>query len=319
MSITVPDGIRRNWPRLRLLGGLLVLAALLWRFGTGPVADAWEVTTWAAVAAALVLNAGSTVASAWRWRVVSRALDAPLRVWQSITGYYRSQFLNSVLPGGILGDAHRGVHHGRKAGDLGVGLRATVWERVTGQAVQVALTLIALTVLGTSLSGLTPVALVIVAVLAVAAWLLMRSRRTASVWVGADLRTLARMRVAGRISLASVGSTAGHVAVFLVAVHAVGVDASWGLQVTLALVVLVGSAIPLNVAGWGPREGVTAWVFGYAGLGASTGLTVSIVYGVLSALATTPGLLVLGSDALRRRSRRSLGAEERPLEEVPHG
>lgn len=319
MSITVPDGIRRHWPRVRLLGGVLVLAVLLWQFGTGPVADAFKVTSWTAVLAALVLNAGSTVASAWRWRVVSRALGAPLRVWQSITGYYRSQFLNSVLPGGVLGDAHRGVHYGRKAGDLGVGLRATVWDRVTGQAVQVVLAVIALALLGTSLSGLAPVALVVVAVLAVAAWLLKRSRRTASVWVGADLRTLARVRVAGRITLASLGSTAGHVAVFLVAVHAVGVDASWSLQVTLALVVLVCSAIPLNVAGWGPREGVTAWVFGYAGLGASTGLTVSIVYGVLSALATTPGLLVLGADAVRRRSRRNLDAEERPLEEVPHG
>jgi glycosyltransferase 2 family protein len=319
MSITVPDGIRRNWPRLRLLGGLLVLAVLLWQFGTGPVADAFKVTSWTAVLAALVLNAGSTVSSAWRWRVVSRALDAPLRVWQSITSYYRSQFLNSVLPGGVLGDAHRGVRHGRKAGDLGVGLRATVWDRVTGQAVQVVLALLALAFLGTSLSGLAPVALVVVAVLVVGAWLLMRSRRTASVWVGSDLRTLARLRVAGRIALASLGSTAGHVAVFLVAVNAVGVDASWSLQVTLALVVLVGSAIPLNVAGWGPREGVTAWVFATAGLGGSTGLTVSIVYGVLSALATTPGLVVLAADALRRRSRRSLGAEERPLEEVPHG
>jgi hypothetical protein len=60
-------------------------------------------------------------------------------------------------------------------------------------------------------------------------------------------------------------------------------------------------------------------VFGYAGLGAATGLTVSIEFGVLSALATTPGVLVLVADAFHRRSRRNLEAEDRSLEEVPHG
>jgi glycosyltransferase 2 family protein len=319
MSIPVPDSVRRAWPRLRLLGGLLLLAALLWRFGTGPVADAWHVTTWTSVLAAVVVNLGATLASAWRWRVVSRALGAPLGVRTSFTSYYRSQFLNSVLPGGILGDAHRGVRHGRKAGDLGVGLRATVWDRVTGQVVQVGLAVLALAVLGTSLTRLAPVALAVVAVLLGGGWLLIRARRTASAWVGDDLRTLVRPPVSGPITLASLGSTAGHVVVFLVAVHAVGVDASWRLQVTLALVVLVGSAIPLNVAGWGPREGVTAWVFGAAGLGASTGLTVSIEFGVLSALATAPGVLVLVADTLRRRARRNLETEERTLEEARHG
>ncbi len=296
-----------------------MLAVLLWLFGTGPFADAWQVTTWSSVLAALVINAGCTLASAWRWRVVSRGLGAPLTVRQSVTGYYRSQFLNTILPGGVLGDAHRGVHHGRRAGDVGVGLRATTWDRISGQVVQIGLTVLALALLGTPLTGLTPVALLLLTVVVVAGWLLMRYRRTANVWVGSDLRTLVRPPAASRIAMASLGSTAGHVAIFLIAVHAVGVDASWSLQVTVALVVLVGSAIPLNVAGWGPREGVTTWVFAYAGLGAATGLTVSIEFGVLSAMATAPGLLVLVADAFHRRSSRQLGVQERSLERVPQG
>jgi glycosyltransferase 2 family protein len=319
VSITVPDSVRRAWPRLRLLGGLLVLAFLVWQFGTGPFADAWHVTTWTSVLAALLLNLGSTLTSAWRWRVVARALGAPLTVRQSVTGYYRSQFLNSVLPGGILGDAHRGVRHGRRAGDVGVGLRATVWDRVLGQVVQIGLSLLALSMLGTPLTSLAPVALLLVVLLAGGGWLLMRLRRTANVWVGGDLRTLLRPPTAGLVALASVGTTAGHVAIFLVAEHAVGVDAPWQTQVTTALVVLVLSSVPLNVAGWGLREGAGAWVFGYAGLGAALGLTVSIEFGVLGAIATTPGLLVLVSDVVARRGRRSLGTEKRSLEEVPHG
>jgi len=319
VSITVPVGLRRAWPRLRLLGGLLVLAFLVYEFGTGPFADAWQVTTWTSVLAALLLNFGATLTSAWRWRLVARALGAPLTVRQSVTGYYRSQFLNTVLPGGVLGDAHRGVRHGRRAGDVGVGLRATAWDRVFGQVVQIALTLLALALLGTPLTGLAPVALLVVVLLAGGGWLLMRLRRTADVWVGSDLRTLLHLPTAPLVALASIGTTAGHVAIFLVAEHAVGVDASWELQVTIALVVLVLSSVPLNVAGWGLREGAGAWVFGYAGLGAATGLTVSIEFGVLGALATTPGLLVLVSDVVQRRSRRTVGTEDRPLEEVRHG
>jgi uncharacterized membrane protein YbhN (UPF0104 family) len=321
MSLTVPVGVRRAWPRLRLLAGAVVLVALVWRFGTGPFADAWHGTTWSAVAAVLAINLASTLTSAWRWRVVARELGAPLTVRESVTSYYRSQVLNSALPGGILGDAHRGVRHGRGAGNLAVGLRATAWERLAGQVVQVGMMVLALAFLGTSLTPLTPLALFLVGVPAAAAWLLARSRAAIMGWVSTDLRVLARPPVGARLTLASCGSSLGHVAVFLVAAHAVGVQASWPLLATVALVVLVGSAVPLNVAGWGPREGVTAWVFAAVGLGAATGLTVSIVYGVLGAVATAPGALVLLADALGRGSRPGTALEtpDRPLEEAPCG
>ena len=45
----------------------------------------------------------------------------------------------STLPGGVLGDVHRGVRHGRDVGDVGRGLRAVAWERAAGQVVQVVL------------------------------------------------------------------------------------------------------------------------------------------------------------------------------------
>ena len=61
----------------------------------------------------------------------------PLRT--AVPAYYRSQFLNTTLPGGILGDVHRGVVHGRDVGDVGRGLRAVAWERTAGQVVQAGL------------------------------------------------------------------------------------------------------------------------------------------------------------------------------------
>jgi hypothetical protein len=88
--------------------------------------------------------------------------------------------------------------------------------------------------------------------------------------------------------------------------------------VTVALVALVGAAVPLNVAGWGPREGVTAGAFALAGLGSGTGLTVSVVFGVLAAVATLPGLLVCVADAVVRRPAAAAEAT-RELEEVRRG
>ncbi|MGH2891735.1 MAG: hypothetical protein ACRDPM_00510, partial [Solirubrobacteraceae bacterium] len=44
---------------------------------------------------------------------------------------------------------------------------------------------------------------------------------------------------------------------------------------------------------WGPREGVTAWAFGAAGLGAQRGVAAAVVYGVLVLVASLPGAVVL--------------------------
>ena len=60
----------------------------------------------------------------------------------------------------------------------------------------------------------------------------------------------------------------------------------------LALLVLLTMVLP-SVGGWGPREGMTAWVFAAAGLGAEQGVATAVVYGVLSFVAALPGAALL--------------------------
>jgi len=303
---TVAPGVRAAWPLLRLVGGAAVLAALLWHFGTGPFAEAWQVTTWPAIVGAVAITAASTLTSAWRWRTVARAYGVPLTRRESVTAYYRSQFLNATLPGGILGDAHRAVRHGREVGDVPGGVRATVWERVSGQIVQLGLVLVVLTTLASPLRPLAPLAVAGLLVVGAGGWVVLRRGGRAA----GDLRALVTPGILSRVVGASCGSSLGHLAVFLLAVHAVGVDAPWSVLVTTGLVVMVGSAVPVSIAGWGPREGVTAWAFGLAGLGSAAGLTVSVVYGVLAAVATLPGVLVLVGDAAARRTRATVEVQE---------
>ena len=70
----------------------------------------------------------------------------------------------------------------------------------------------------------------------------------------------------------------------------------------LALIVMQAAALP-SIGGWGPREGVTAWAFAAAGLGASLGVATAVVYGVIVFVATLPGAVVLVAAWVTVRSR----------------
>ena len=101
------------------------------------------------------------------------------------------------------------------------------------------------------------------------------------------------------IALASALVVAGHVVTFLIAARTAGATAPLSQLLPLALLVLLAAALP-NVGGWGPREGVTAWAFAAAGLGASLGVTTAVVYGVMVLVASLPGAAVLVAAWVRR-------------------
>ncbi len=142
------------------------------------------------------------------------------------------------------------------------GWRGVVWERVLGQLVQVA---------------------VVGALLLPGGWR----------WMG--LAAVLLMALAGGVVvLLSALAVAGHLVVFLVAAESVGVTLTPVQLLPIGALVLLGAAIPLNLAGWGPREGVAAWAFAAFGSTAAVGVTVSVTFGVLALVATLPGLIVLG-------------------------
>jgi hypothetical protein len=141
---------------------------------------------------------------------------------------------------------------------------------------------------------------VLVTIGAVALTVAVLARRHAGV-LGADLRVLLSRRTWPGLLAVSAVALLGHLLTFLVAARAAGANASTVRLLPLALVVLLAMAIPANVAGWGPREGVAAWTFAAAGLGAQLGLTIAVVYGVMVLVAGLPGLVVLVVDSSRAR------------------
>jgi hypothetical protein len=257
----------------RLAAAAATLAAVVWRLGAGPFVDGVRAVDARALLAAAAIGLLTTLCCAWRWTIVARGLGVPLSLPAAVAAYYRSVFLNLTLPGGVVGDVHRGVSHGRDARDVGRGLRAVAWERAAGQVVQVALTIAVLLVLPSP--ARSSMLLVAGAAAATAVGVVLVARTTRSrrsrVWnaVAADVRAgLLRRKALPAIALAS------------------------ARMLPLALLVMLAMVLP-SVAGWGPREGATAWAFSAAGLGADRGAATAVAYGVMVLAASLPGALVL--------------------------
>jgi uncharacterized membrane protein YbhN (UPF0104 family) len=294
--------LRSFWAWARPLGGVAILAILLWRLGAGPFLEGVRGIGGGAFAAALGIGVVTTFCSGWRWSLVARGLGVRLPLRTAVAHCYRSVFLNATLPGGVLGDVHRAVRHGRDAGDVGRGIRAVVWERAAGQVVLVVMALIVLLVYPSPVRSYLPAVIAVGVAAALGAVLLARvlprnplSRLSRTLRTSkADIRSglLARRNWPG-IVLASVVAVAGHLATFVIAARSAGATAPLSQLVPLTLLALLAMALPLNVGGWGPREGVAAWAFGAAGLTVAQGVATAVVYGALVLVASLPGACVL--------------------------
>jgi lysylphosphatidylglycerol synthase-like protein len=321
------QAVRRFGPLLlRLAAGVTVLWFLVRLVGAAPFQDGLRAVTWPAVVAAVTLTALTTVCSAWRWRVVARALGIGISLPGAICAYYRSLFLNSVLIGGVIGDVHRAVTHGRRAGDVARGMRAVAWERLWGQVIQAVVTAVVLLTLPSPARPALPYVLAGVACVAACAALVVhgaarrgqsRLARTARA-ASHDLRCqLLAPNVWPQLVLTSVLVVAGHTATFVIAARVAGCTAPLGELVALLMVVQTAVVIPLSIGGWGPREGVAAWAFAAAGLGAAIGVTVTTLYAVLMLAAVAPGAGLLLRDTVRRGRRPGHPDESRQTELAP--
>lgn len=284
--------------RVSVGGGVLVVLAA--RVGAGPFLHGLLSLDAPTTGVAIVLYAVATCAAAWRWRTIAARLGLALRRSTAVGMYYRSQFLNTLLPGGVVGDVQRAVAHGRSTESVGAATRAVVLERTVGQAVQLALAVLVVPMSGAAFGGfLFPAigfglaVLAALAVPALAATLTSARVRHALRHEMDELRAgLGSVAVTAQAVAASVVVVGCHLAIFAIAASAVGASVPAMGMLTLAFVVMLAASIPLNIGGWGLREGVAAWAFAMAGVGASAGVSAATLYGVLAIISLVPGVIV---------------------------
>jgi uncharacterized membrane protein YbhN (UPF0104 family) len=292
---------RTIWAWVRPAATVATLTVVVWHLGVGPFLDGIRAVDGAALAAGAGIGVLTTVCCAWRWTIVARGLNLRLLFPAAVAAYYRSVFLNLTLPGGVAGDVYRGVSHGRHVRDVGLALRAVAWERTAGQVAQAVVTVAVLVALPSPVRQSIPLVLVALVAAVIVVVLvgqahpgdgrsrLARVRRA----LVSDIRdALLARRAWPAIALASVLVVFGHAVTFVIAARTAGATAPLSQLLPLALLAMLAMVLP-SIAGWGPREGATAWAFAAAGLGAEQGVATAVVYGVMVLVASLPGALLL--------------------------
>ena len=280
---------------IRSAVGLGLAALVVFVVGPAPLLERLQGAKLGWFAAAVAVAALANVFSALRWTQIVHALGLAARTRDLVIFYFRGITTNSVLPGATLsGDVLRAVQLHRSGNPLAASVSSVVIDRLLGLWMQAAVSLIAFAVATLSGKALLPggfaggYALMLLAILALPALpvgFLVHSRFHAVARAGEALQRWQRFtrerpagffRMAGAALLVPLGSST----VLWLCLGAIGADAPWLSVAGLACGVFAGAAVPLALAGFGPRE-VTAVVFLSAlAPGAAAAAAASLLYGL---------------------------------------
>lgn len=255
----------------------------------------------AAIALALALAA--VPLQAVRWRMVLEENGNRLPFTSLLRFVLIGHFFSQTLPSSVGGDAARAwcvYRWGMSAADA---LTTVLVDRLVSL-----LGLLALITCGLpwlldrvpDASARAGLLLVVVAgiggVLALAAFaraprFLAGRRMLRWVWTLAALaqRVIRAPRRLLPLLMVSMAGTALFPGIVFVLARAVGAELTWVDSLLLVPPVLLVSAIPVSVAGWGVREGAMVVALGYAGVAPAAGFAISVLLGLTLAAASLPG------------------------------
>lgn len=275
---------------LQVAGFACVAGFLVHRFGVAPFAAAGEAINGWGLVTALLCGLTATWAQAERWRLICRGYGTVPDTGEALIQCYTASFLNSVLPGGVAGDAvratrHRRAHQTSWTGSIG----SVVGERLSGTVIVFLAAAMALSAVDAVLAA---GALGIAAAVAFAAW--------------PSWRRLGFQDVIAVVALSWIG-WAALALMFWTAASFTAPAVAPAHASALAAICLASMFIPLGVGGWGPREGATALAFTAFGYPASAGISAATGYGLLALVSVLPGaVLLLVSSSMFSRLRTSL-------------
>jgi glycosyltransferase 2 family protein len=130
-----------------------LLGVLLWRAHPTAVWRVWSDADTSFLLAALALQLGGVVLSAWKWAlVVGPRQRRPPYVWL-LGSYLTGQFANNFLPTTVGGDALRSLQLSRRIGSLGRATVSVLVERLLGFLVLLAIADTALVLSGLGVGG----------------------------------------------------------------------------------------------------------------------------------------------------------------------
>jgi uncharacterized membrane protein YbhN (UPF0104 family) len=249
--------------------------------------------TVAAIAAALTQQ----VVAAIRWQRIAMVCDAGVSASNAVRFQFIAAFFNQALPSTIGGDGIRLWLLQRQGATWRAATYSVLVDRAAGLIVLAVLVVLSLywsIQLITSLEGrLALLALDAVAVAGSAAFLALAAipSRLAERWF-VSRHILACSKVANRVLFGR--ETGPSVILLSAASHALTAVIAWCLArailapvafheaFMLMLPVVLITIVPISIAGWGVREQSMQLAFSYANLSGADGLTVSLLFGLVS-------------------------------------
>lgn len=283
--------------RILLSGGLFAVA--LW-LAAGRVdwRQAGEIGA-ATLFLGFALSVATVFVLAWRWRIVAARLAGSDRL-PGMLSFIRIIWVglavNQVLPTVVGGDALRSALLARRGVPTARAVTSVIVDRLYGLLGVAVLCLLGLPLLGHGLaiSTLQTVALVGAAIFATALLLFFARRHwTSATTFLAGLGNLLSWRINAVVIAAAVIGHLMNIAVFLMISQALGISLPLLPAIAVMALVLLATALPLSIAGWGLREITLVQAFGYLGAGTDKIILASVIYGLLLLFAQALGFLLL--------------------------
>lgn len=297
--------MKPDWKLVRWAVTLALIGFALSQLSAETVDELLTLKSLVILAAASCVQLVAVTLNAFRWVLVARACRLAISVRQSIYWTYVGHFFNQFLPTSIGGDVVRGWMAAQKLDDLYGTVTSIALERATGLVALLVLIAVGQPMLVARLDDWSAVqvalACVVVGIGAVATLFfadrildLLRIRRFSE-----PLRRLSResrrLLVAPYHTLAALllSFMIHGLSLVLVATIAnrLGADISL-LEVTLIMpTVLLMSALPVSLGGWGVREAGLAVGFTLLGQPASVAVATSLLIGVSNLVSGLPGAM----------------------------
>ena len=286
---------------LRLAATALILTLIMRSINTAQVWQVLKQTRLDYLAAALLLQFGSTAVSAYRWQLIMQNLQFGQSFafyWRS---YFKGMFFNQGLPTSIGGDAVRMLDIASLGFRKRDALYGVMVDRIIGLGALMSLTLLAYLLSPDLLPKQVhrPILLIIslgavgffgIFFIKYFTWL---SRFPKLAIISIIAERLHQALSSQRVLLVM---TSLLIPIFaLLGFFATGwaLGLRYNLMTYFAIVppALVLTVIPISVAGWGVREGALVGLFSLIGADKTAVLMMSLLYGITLIIVSLPGLI----------------------------
>jgi glycosyltransferase 2 family protein len=298
-------------------GGIALLIGTLYFVDVRAVAQGLSRIGYGAATVAGILALTQVFICALRWQIVSRQTGGPLRLRDTLVGYFEATFVNAFFPTLIASDGVRVLRAIRSGASAMNALIGVVTDRIIALCALAVASATGIFFLPdatrnpwllAAVVGIFPAFIFGLIVLDLIGRYFGKLSHWRIVRPFLELASyMRRLRKMPRLTILVLSvSLIGHMfcaGAFYILGQQLGMQIGYWSMFALAAPILVYAAVPISIGGWGIREAVTAALFGLVGYSASSAVALSIAFGLLMSVV---GLLCGGTALIVNVGRQAL-------------